>query len=153
MVQYCGVGRHATALAFLGESYKLTRWGKGIIAMVPLYLLAVTLPKICVLVLYLRIFTQWVYRTTCYVLIAIVMGNFIGGTIALLTSCIPLAKIWDSELSGHCINNNAFYQWISFPNILTDVAILILPLPLVWNLHATINQKVGLTITFSAGGV
>lgn len=151
MVDYGGVGRHVSALAMLGESHKIVIWAKLLLAIQWIYITAVTLPKICVIVLYLRIFTQKAYRMTCYLLVAVVIGNFLAGGLTSSLSCIPLAKFWDKSLPGHCINTNAFFRWISFPNILTDVGILVLPLPLIYGLHSTKNQKLGLVVTFLTG--
>ncbi|KAL2041445.1 hypothetical protein N7G274_005827 [Stereocaulon virgatum] len=45
----------------------------------------------------------------------------------------------------------ACYRYISIPNLVTDVVILILPLHVVWHLHAGVAQKIGLTVTFMTG--
>lgn len=154
MAKYAGVGRHLMALEILGEGDKVVMWAKMLIAAEWLYLCAAALPKLCVLTLYLRIFVSRSSRIACQVLAVIIVSTFIAGGLTGSLGCHPLSYFWDKTIEGgYCINTNAFFRWISFPNILTDVAMLCLPLPLVWNLHASNGQKVGLTITFLTGSV
>lgn len=47
----------------------------------------------------------------------------------------------------------AWCRWSSVPHMISDVAILVLPLPLIWRLHTTLEQKVGLTAIFLLGGL
>lgn len=66
-----------------------------------------------------------------------------------LNLCRPIKFYWDhTTLNGSCYNENAFYEWGSFPNIITDIVILVLPVPLVWKLQTLNNKKVGLTLNF-----
>lgn len=53
----------------------------------------------------------------------------------------------------HGIDNEALSIWGSLPNIVTDVAMLILPMRVVWNLHLATRLKVGLAITFLVGSL
>ncbi|KAH6680648.1 hypothetical protein B0J14DRAFT_634169 [Halenospora varia] len=63
--------------------------------------------------------------------------------------CTPLAYTWDKTITdGHCIDEQEVLLWISFSNIVTDVLMLILPLPILWRLHIPVNQMLGLVITF-----
>ncbi|KAK4693586.1 hypothetical protein P7C71_g3843, partial [Lecanoromycetidae sp. Uapishka_2] len=47
----------------------------------------------------------------------------------------------------------AFTRWPSLPNILSDVVMLILPMPTIWNLHLKPQLKIGLIITILAGSL
>ena len=88
-------------------------------------------------------------------IIAIIMfANWIGVTIAAGCMCQPINYLWDRNVSGgHCFDIANFFRWSSFMNILTDVAMLILPLPAVWTIKTSRNMKIGLTITFATGSV
>lgn len=50
-------------------------------------------------------------------------------------------------------SKEAFVRWSTLPNILTDVIMLILPLPSIWNLQLRTPLKIGLTITFLTGSL
>lgn len=65
--------------------------------------------------------------------------------------CTPFRKNWQPWLAGSCINLHATFLAISVPSILTDIAILALPLPHVWKLQTNKTQKVSLSIIFLLG--
>ncbi|KAF2791122.1 hypothetical protein K505DRAFT_190733, partial [Melanomma pulvis-pyrius CBS 109.77] len=53
-----------------------------------------------------------------------------------------------ASINGHCSDLLAAYRYFSIPNILTDIAILLLPVSTVWNLQVSKLQKVGIFFTF-----
>lgn len=80
---------------------------------------------------------------------AIIIATGIVCPIISLTLCRPFKFNWDRTLpGGSCYNEAAFYAWGSLPNILTDIAILIIPLPVIWKLQTSKNMKIGLILTF-----
>ncbi|KAM0794239.1 hypothetical protein BDR22DRAFT_776243, partial [Usnea florida] len=153
MTKYGGVGRHLPALELTDPS-KVVKWAKFLIAAEWIYLAAAVLPKLAILSMYLRIFTARSYRMSVYVLAAVLIMTFLAGGLTGSLGCQPLAFFWNPTIpGGHCININAFFRWISLPNILTDIAMLVLPQPLIWTLQITRRQKIGLTVTFLTGSV
>lgn len=152
-VVYGGVGYHEAAIAMTAPG-KLIIYAKFLMVIPLLYLAAVVFPKLAILAIYLRIFTQPRFRSACYVLITLLIANWIGTTVAGLLICRPLEYLWDRTIvDGHCLNINAYFRWASLVNIITDVAMLILPLPVIWELHTSRNIKIGLTITFATGSM
>lgn len=148
-----GLGKHLLALQ-VTDPAKIVAWAKFLIAFEWIYLAAVTFPKLCILSIYLRIFTTKPYRMTVYILAITTILTFIGGGLAGSLRCQPLAFFWDHTIpGGRCFNINAFHRWISLPIIFTDVAMLALPLPFIWALHMTKNQKIGLTVVVLTGSV
>lgn len=127
-------------------------------------------PKLSILYLYLRIFSKKIYRVAAYLIAMVLVSNCVIGLILGFIQCVPFRFTWDKSVEGGwCIDQIMAYAWISFPSeftsilmlyiskivaefiadIITDVAMLILPLPIIWNLQTTRNQKIGLTITFA----
>lgn len=49
------------------------------------------------------------------------------------------------------VNVNQFFDGNSIPNIITDAAILVLPLPYVWRLQLPRAQKLALSSVFALG--
>jgi hypothetical protein len=45
------------------------------------------------------------------------------------------------------------FRYGSIPNIVTDVMMLILPMPLIWSLHVSPKVKIGLLVTFLLGSM
>lgn len=129
-------------------------WLKLIFAEEFLYLFSALLPKLAILCLYLRIFTEKRYRYATYGVAIVMILNWLTGCLMGLLICTPVAYSWDKKIpGGHCGDLMATYRWASLPNLITDVAMLLLPLPVIWNLHTGLSQKIGLTVTFVTGSV
>lgn len=152
-VKYAGVGRHLAALEETDPAI-VERYWKYLLAVSSYYFAVVAIPKLAILAFYLRVFSLKHYRIIVYILAGIVMATGIVCSIMALNLCRPFAYNWDRSISGGtCVNENAFYRWGSLPNIITDIAMLILPIPIVWKLHTSRNVKVGLTVAFLTGSV
>lgn len=87
-------------------------------------------------------------------LAGILIAASIANTIVSLAACKPFEANYNPTLPGaKCIDKEAFYIWTSLPNILTDVVMLVLPLPIVWRLQNTKRVKIALTFTFLVGSL
>jgi len=131
-------------------------WGRTCLVAVPiLYAVAATIPKFVILAVYLRIFVDKQSRIVCYIVGAVLMSAVIVNVALSIWQCSPVAYAWDKTIpGGHCSNNvQAHIRWGSLPNIITDVVMLILPLPVVWKLNTSRRSKIGLTITFLTGSM
>lgn len=153
-VRLCGIGRHLDVLIEL-EPRLLARWAKWAYATEQVYCVSVAFPKLSILASYLRVFTEKPYRVAVYVIGLITSLNAIVGVIVSLAACRPFSARWHSDGSGlsKCIDFGLYYRWIGFPNIITDVAILLLPLPVIWTLQISRNQKYGLSLVFLTGSM
>ncbi|KAF7595541.1 hypothetical protein BBP40_005576 [Aspergillus hancockii] len=149
-VKYGGVGLHEARVLEIDPGMIVT-WGKYIIIIPLIYFATVVPTKLTILHLYLSIFTQKPFRIICYIVGGIIIANWIATTIAGFLSCQPLSFFWTQQ--GHCFNINAFFRWGGFANILTDVCMLVLPIPFVWQLHASTRLKLGISFTFMLGSL
>lgn len=114
-----------------------------------LYLLAVVLPKLAILVLFLRILNKRRDRVICRVLAVLMIANFLVMVTTGFLICVPLKFYWDRSIpGGHCLDLNTLVRWCSFMNIITDLIMIILPQPVIWKLKTTTKVKIGLSITF-----
>ena len=153
MVNDAGVGRHLTAV-LIEDPRRLVNWFKSIYALEWLFFTSVALPKISILCLYLRIFTTRGARITCYVMIGVIVANWIAFVFAATFQCTPVAYQWDKKIpGGRCFDISAFYKSSSVPNIATDLVVLILPIPTVLALKASMIRKLGLMFVFLTGSV
>ncbi|KAF2840510.1 hypothetical protein M501DRAFT_901202, partial [Patellaria atrata CBS 101060] len=114
------------------------------------YLFSTTLPKLSVLVFYLRIFFEDKVRRAIYLVMGIVSLAFIINLILVFTACIPLAYRWDKCIEGgRCfVKATTAYTATSLPNIITDIDVLLLPLPTLLKLQISMAKKIGLIVTF-----
>ncbi|MCJ1378929.1 hypothetical protein MMC17_002028 [Xylographa soralifera] len=133
---------------------QLVSWEKSLYALEWLYLSSIALPKISIVALYLRIFTSRTARVTCYILIFIIVANWISFLFASTFQCSPIAYQWDKTIEGGtCFNIEAAFQASGAPNIATDAVILVLPIPTVWRLKASWVRKAGLMVVFLTGSI
>jgi hypothetical protein len=89
------------------------------------------------------------------IMILIVIWTF-GQLLITATQCIPIAALWDKTiLDAKCTQlSPVALSWMpAIGNIVTDVIILVLPLPVVWRLKLPRQQKIGLLAVFCLGFV
>ena len=71
--------------------------------------------------------------------------------ITLIFGCTPISKYWKSDEPGHCLDLvKADYAYGSM-NVVSDVLLFLLPLPMVWQLKLTRKDKWGVALVFMGG--
>ncbi|KAI9687654.1 MAG: hypothetical protein M1820_010425 [Bogoriella megaspora] len=85
--------------------------------------------KLSILLFYLRIFISPRFRRLCW------------------------AGFYNQTIKATCINDVQFYWATAILNVLTDLYILVLPMPMVWRLHATFKKKLAISAVFMLGGL
>jgi hypothetical protein len=116
--------------------------------------LAVTFVKISLLDLFISIFAaSHTFSKIANVLMGITASYGISFTIVTLAGCRPFAANWDkvSHPNYTCINTATFYVAQGAIGAVLDIAILLLPVPIIWNLHMKTSKKIGLILLFSIG--
>ena len=154
MIRHALLGRHVA----VGTVADWVRFAKIDVAIQFIYPASITLPKLAILCLYHRIFTTKVYRRSILATGTIITLNWLACLLLVFLICHPFGYFWqrsetDNEIddAGSCGNVAAAYCSVSIPNILTDIAILVLPIHAIWHLHTQAAQKIGLIITFMTG--
>ncbi|MCJ1263967.1 hypothetical protein MMC22_003838 [Lobaria immixta] len=108
--------------------------------------------KFSILALYWRLFKLSI-RVPILILASIVTCWGIAVFLTTVFQCVPVRGFWDKTINATCgVNVYAFFYGNSIPNISTDVAILILPMPLIWRLRIPQSQKIMLSGIFILGG-
>jgi hypothetical protein len=113
-----------------------------------------TFSKSSILFLYRRIFTPRVFRRVTDVCIAIVLAWGLSITLATIFSCTPVDAIWTHfmwETPEFCIDLIPFFDAVSITDAVTDLMILILPIPMIWKLQMPFKQKMALSGIFALG--
>jgi hypothetical protein len=71
-----------------------------------------------------------------------------------LLFCIPLAANWDRTIpDAKCGSLAAESISVGTINLLIDVSIIVLPMPVLWNLQLPVRKKIGLTAIFGIGAL
>ncbi|KAE8151512.1 hypothetical protein BDV25DRAFT_128685 [Aspergillus avenaceus] len=127
---------------------------KLIFAYVVLYATTVPMVKLSVLFLYHRIFRlTW----SLYICAFLSIGYAISVSTTISVACAPTSFFWTQWVyplsGGHCrIDLYQFYLWNGVANLLTDVIILCLPMPIVWRLQMPRGDKWAISGIFLLGG-
>lgn len=143
-------GNHHVVTVPLGRQ---TIYGSTLFAINFIWTIAMPLIKLSILLLYIRIFGRLRYIRIIFYVVCIFMALWaIAVVLILCLQCRPIELIWNKRIQGgSCINSNIFYLVSSIPDAITDVILLLLPLPAIWRLHNTIWQKAILTGMFVLG--
>ena len=150
MVKIAGVGYHLPAVS----PPTVVLWAKTVYALPWIYFTAVLLPKLSILLTYLRVFIKRRLRQATYLLMAIIIATWLSYGLVITFQCKPVDFAWNKTIvGGSCINIEAFYKAVNGPLIITDVFMIALPIPTLWHLKVSRIKKVGLTFAFAAGSV
>jgi len=133
---------------------KLRRWFQDLFAIAFIYNFTAVLPKLAILILYRRLFSTSKTLHSIYIIMIILILDLVGLTALVLGLCQPMAANWDDNIpNAKCLNKRVVSTWITMPNIVTDIWMLVLPIPIIWKLHIVKRVKLGLTFTFLVGSM
>jgi len=108
--------------------------------------------KCSIVLLYRRVFLLKGVLTTCNIILAFLVGWYLWAILSAILTCNPVSKFWNPRLPGHCFDFTALWFSNASVNILTDLTLVILPIPLVSSLHLPRRQKVAIWALFATGG-
>lgn len=91
------------------------------------------------------------YRSLFLVAGFIVMGWTIAMVFTMTFICVPVYAYWDKSVPHVCLSDPVMQLTNSVGNIVTDVMLLLLPMPVLWNLNLPPRQKWGVIGIFSLG--
>ncbi|KKZ62461.1 hypothetical protein EMCG_03124 [[Emmonsia] crescens] len=117
-----------------------------------MYILSVPLIKFSILLFYRRIFGMNWAMWICFGLSG---GYYVACTITLIVACQPISYYWtqvEDAKSGRCLfHPHVFYLGNAAANVVTDVLILLVPIPLVWKLQMPTSKKLLVCSLFLLG--
>lgn len=115
------------------------------------YNASLTAVKISFLLQYYRVFTVRYMRRILLAALAIIGCWCLSQLLVVIFTCQPIAGFWDRSIPSTCIPNLPFWYINAAGNIVTDVAIFVLPLPVIRGLKLARAQKLVLVGIFSLG--
>lgn len=116
-----------------------------------LYNASLTAIKTTFLLQYFRILGTGVMRTIIIVAFFLIGLWSVSQLLVVVFTCSPIPKFWAPDMEGKCIPNLPFWYINAAGNIVTDVAVFLLPLPALSRLNLRRGQKLGLLGVFSLG--
>lgn len=119
-----------------------------------LYLSALPVIKISMCLTYLRIFQDKRFRMIVFVVIGLNVCYAISFVLVSVFQCWPISFAWthwDKEHVGRCNNINA-QGWTSAAfNVILDIIVLSLPMPMLWKMQLNKRKKFLVMMMFSIG--
>lgn len=110
--------------------------------------------KMSVLLLYRRLFVGRSFNQYSLVMCGVTLLWSLGFFFAFAFECgTDLAHYWTSAqtIEQYCVDTDALYVGFVISDVLTDVLILAIPIPIVWKLQMSFANKAGLTCIFLLG--
>lgn len=138
------MGTHAYEM----ELSKFLLYDKEFYPMPIIYPLCMMFGKLSLLVFYTRLSPVLAYRLAAYFGIFFVFGSFFALTIVTAFPCKPIALAWNPLIAGSCINRPAAYKATAILGLLSDIYLILLPIPTIIGLQMPWQQKAGLLAMF-----
>lgn len=107
--------------------------------------------KLSMLLMYLRIFTGKRAREAIWMLVWTNSFYALISIAVTVIQCGPFEKIFDNSVLGTCIDMTSFWYANAIFSLVTDLIIVALPVPAVYEMQIKKMYKFGLFILFSLG--
>lgn len=88
-----------------------------------------------------------------YVFLVLMLLYYIPAVIVKIRICMPIAKFWEQDLPGSCLDQSAIIMADAVVSVVSDLIILILPLPLTMRLQLPHKKKMRVMGMLGAGGL
>ncbi|KAI1097940.1 hypothetical protein F4804DRAFT_145547 [Jackrogersella minutella] len=144
-----GLGRHIQAVSL--EDRQKFLMGDYIFS--HFYDVAIASTKLSILALYYRIFAAHKFRVAVIVTIVIVSMWLVVMEVVLGLGCRPVQGWWDATVAATatCVDKVAFTYSTNITNMIIDLWIFAMPIPIIVGLQASRDKKMGLCFLFSVG--
>lgn len=150
MARY-GAGYHAWEI----RKPEYYNWLKWFYASTVVYCPAAFFTKATILLLMARVFAieRRVSKGIKIFIWCLLLG-YIPIEFLRIFTCFPIRTYWDPSVrNAHCLNQRKiFFSSLSL-SIVTDLIILIVPIPLTWKLRMPLRKKIKIVLLLGAGGV
>ena len=117
------------------------------------YNIGLTMAKLSVVLFYAHCFGSF-SRPFRLALFSTAIAVVAWGTIFVSTdifTCAPVRRAWEPSVPGHCIGFSGQALGSVISNVLIDLVMLVLPLPVLWRLQMSMGRKVSLAAVFALG--
>ncbi|PWY90016.1 hypothetical protein BO70DRAFT_415451 [Aspergillus heteromorphus CBS 117.55] len=118
------------------------------------YIPALGLSKIALIILYYRLSDmQRRWKTTLWTISSLVVLYILVLDWLLIFGCKPIHKAWNTTVEGTCISRAGVFMAGASASIVTDIVLLVIPLPIIARLKMKSRKRFGLALMFGLGGL
>lgn len=109
--------------------------------------------KMSALFFYARIFSvnNSKFKYALWVVHAMTAAWLVGILLSVTFMCDPVPRAWETSLPGHCLNTGKLWIGSGVTSLLIDIIILVMPLPMLWNLQMKVTRRILITGVFICG--
>ena len=75
------------------------------------------------------------------------------GQLCFVFQCQPVHAFWQPQVQHHCFDQMAYYIAHGSLNLVTDVFVVLMPIPILWSLQLPTARKSGLVAVFLLAGL
>ncbi|CAG8983189.1 hypothetical protein HYALB_00004016 [Hymenoscyphus albidus] len=119
-----------------------------------LYGPAALLIKITLLLIFTRIWAPIrIAVISINIFMVLLLIYYITMLVIKVMICEPIHAFWDLNVRAHCWDINGIFLADAIVSVTTDIAILVIPIPLIWDLHVSLVKKIKLFGILGAGGL
>ena len=104
--------------------------------------------KVALFAQYYRLIAETPHRVPCLVLAMLVMAWCVGMVLLVIFGCLPVQAAWDFTITDKDCSAASHGIIIGIGNIITDFIIILLPVPIVWNLEMQTGRKLAIIGTW-----
>lgn len=142
-----GLGRHVEFVPFDKQVIVL----QCLLALECLYNIVMMLVKFSYCYMYLRLFPN--LRIHVHVVGAFVTAWGVAFIFVCLFQCDPMAKQWEPQMEGKCLDPRPIFVTNAVLNFLSDMALLCMPIMQIFRLQMKTALKVSICSIFVLGGL
>ncbi|KAI6369137.1 hypothetical protein MCOR25_004492 [Pyricularia grisea] len=152
MVHRGGFGFHVDEIAKRFGPDVLELFFKVIISFTLLWCATTAFTKLSVLLLFTTLFPTRRMQMAAYIIGGFIVVWCSAAVVTTLLMCKPFEMNWNRSIpDGHCGDDPLFYTILGVINIIVEVTILMLPMPVIYKLNMPLHRRLGVVGMFSLG--
>lgn len=111
-----------------------------------------TCVRVSILLAYTHIFSVQPFRVVCYGILVLNLAYFAAVILQTFLICRPIAYSWDLSIpGGSCGNQKSANRSIGVINMISDLLLVVLPIPMLWGLQMPRGRKIAIGMIFGMG--
>lgn len=118
------------------------------------YATTLGLIKVSICLFLIRIFAVRKFRIWAWLVVCLIVGWSFMVICSAFLFCTPVAFNWDNTIQGgKCVDQRVGFIMIGCLDLIIDIMVFVLPLPIIWGLHLPMANKIALAGIFTTGVV
>ncbi|KAL9101416.1 MAG: hypothetical protein Q9163_003327 [Psora crenata] len=109
------------------------------------------LVKLSICLTFIRVFFVRGFRICATIVYSLSLGWSVATMLVGYLICSPISKLWDLTAAGHCGDQVAAYITLGVLDVILDIAVYMLPIPMIYRLQVPLHTKIALATSFALG--